>query len=109
MQHEHWLNYCQHWGEIKQIISGCSDHDLANLLKHGVKVLCPELTDIFSALYGCLSKHSMHKKRVFEDLEEIVGLEIKKVPKFIDVISCVNKIRFCARGGGHENGEFGEF
>ena len=55
------------------------------MLKHGVKVLCPELTDIFSALYGCLSKHSMHKKRVFEGLEEIVGLEIKKVPKFIDV------------------------
>ena len=51
----------------------------------------------------------MHKKRVFEDLEEIVGLEIKKVPKFIDVILCVNKIRFCARGGGMKMGNLENF
>ena len=27
----------------------------------------------------------MHKKREFEDIKEWVGLEIKKVPKFLDV------------------------
>jgi len=64
---------------------GCADHDLANLLKSSVGVLCPGLTSIYSALHGCLSKHSMHKKRDFERLEEWVGLEIKKIPQFLGV------------------------
>ena len=64
---------------------GCADHDLANVLKSAVPILCPKLTNIFSALHGCLSKHSMHKKREFERLEEWVGLEIKSVPQFLSV------------------------
>ena len=36
-------------------------------------------------MHGGLSKHSMHKKRDFEAIEEWVGSEIRKVPKFIDV------------------------
>ena len=50
-----------------------------------MKELSPGLTSIFAAFHGCLSKHSMHKKRVFEELEEMIGLDVKKVPKFIDV------------------------
>ena len=64
---------------------GCKDHDLANLLKAAVKELSPHLTSIFSGFFGCLSKHSMHKKRMFEELEEMVGIDVRKVPKFIDV------------------------
>ena len=64
---------------------GCPDHDLSNLLKHGVKALMPNLTKIYAALFGCLNKHSMHKKRDFERMEEWAGPEIKKVPKFLDV------------------------
>ena len=64
---------------------GCTAHDLSNILKAAVKALCPYLTDIFAALFGCLSKHSMKKKRAFEFVSEEVGLEIKKVPKFLDV------------------------
>ena len=45
---------------------GCTAHDLSNILKAAVKALCPYLTDIFAALFGCLSKHSMKKKRAFE-------------------------------------------
>ena len=67
------------------MFQGCKDHDLANLLKATVKELSPGLTSIFAAFHGCLSKHSMHKKRVFEELEEMIGLDVKKVPKFIDV------------------------
>jgi hypothetical protein len=54
-------------------------------LKSAVAKLCPELTSIFSALHGCLNKHSMHKKRKFEAMSEWLGLEIKKVPKFLSV------------------------
>jgi hypothetical protein len=55
------------------------------VLKSGVRVLWPSLTSIFSAIFGCLAKHSMHKKREFERVEDWVGDEIKKVPKFLDV------------------------
>ena len=58
---------------------------MPNILKSGVKVLCPNLTLLYPAIHGCLSKHSMHKKRNFDSLEEWVGLEIRKVPKFLDV------------------------
>ena len=64
---------------------GCVDHDLANLLKSSVSKLCPELTSIFSALHGTLNKHSMHKKRKYEAMAEWIGMEIKKVPKFLSV------------------------
>jgi hypothetical protein len=64
---------------------GCTDHDLANLLKGGTKELCPFLTNIFSCTFGCLYKHPMHKKRQFENIEEWVGGEIRSVPKFLDV------------------------
>ena len=64
---------------------GCVDHDLANVLKAAVKALCPELTSIYPAMHGCLAKHSMAKKRKFEEIEEEVGEEIRKVPKFLDV------------------------
>ena len=64
---------------------GCADHDLANLLKSSVAKLCPDLPAIFSALHGCLNKHSMHKKRNFERMAEWVGVEIRKVPKFLSV------------------------
>ena len=64
---------------------GCADHDLANLLKSSVAKLNPDLPAIFSALHGCLNKHSMHKKRKFESMAEWIGLEIRKVPKFLSV------------------------
>ena len=64
---------------------GCADHDLANMLKSSVAKLCPHLTSIFSALRGSLNKHSMHKKRKFQATSEWIGLEIKKVPKFLTV------------------------
>ena len=67
------------------MLGGCADHDLANLLKSAVGVLSPGLTSIYSALHGCLAKHSMNKKRDFERLEEWVGLEIKKIPQFLGV------------------------
>ena len=47
--------------------------------------MTPELTNIFSAMFGCLNKHSMHKKRIFQGLEDVLGLSNKTVPKFIDV------------------------
>ena len=74
-------------GKIKTLPKwgGCADHDLANMLKTAVKTLCPELTNIFSAMFGCLNKHSMHKKRIFQGLEDVLGLSNKTVPKFIDV------------------------
>lgn len=64
---------------------GCVDHDLPNILKAALKVLCTVLTTIYPAMFGCLAKHSMHKKREFESLEEWVGGDIKKVPKWLDV------------------------
>ena len=64
---------------------GCVDHDLANVLKSAVQVLCPELTAIYPAMHACLAKHSMDKKRKFEALEEELGEAIKKVPKFLNV------------------------
>ena len=67
------------------IWGGCADHDLANLIKSSVAKLCPNLTSIFSALHGCLNKHSMHKKRKFEGMSEWIGIEIRKVPKFLSV------------------------
>ena len=70
---------------ILALITGCADHDLANLLKSSVAKVCPDLTSVFSTLHGCLSKHSMHKKRKFESMAEWIGLEIKKVPKFLSV------------------------
>ena len=63
---------------------GCADHDLANLLKSSVAKLCQNLTSIFSALHGCLNKHSMHKKRKFEAMSEWIGLEIKKSAKVFE-------------------------
>ena len=60
-------------------------HDAANLLKSSVSKLCSDLTSIFSALHATLNKHSMHKKRKFEAMAEWIGLEIKKVPKFLSV------------------------
>ena len=71
--------------KIIHLPSGCVAHDCSNILKSGVKALHPSLVKLFPALFGSLSKHSMHKKREFEDIEEWVGLEIKKVPKFLDV------------------------
>ena len=50
-----------------------------------VKALNPALVKLFPALFGCLSKHSMHKKQEFEGIEKWVGLKIKKVPQFLDV------------------------
>ena len=67
------------------IWGGCADHDLANVIKSSVGKLCPNLTSIFSALHGCLNKHSMHKKRNFEAMSEWIGIEIRKVPKFLSV------------------------
>ena len=64
---------------------GCIDHDLPNVLKAGVKVLCKHVLIIYPAMFGCLAKHSKHKKWDFEAIEEWVGSEIRKVPKFIDV------------------------
>lgn len=64
---------------------GCSAHDLSNILKGGVNSLCPYLTSMFSAIHSSINSLSMHKKRDFEKMEEWVGLEIRKVPKFIDV------------------------
>ena len=63
----------------------CSAHDLSNILKGGVNSLCPYLTSMFSAIHSSINSLSMHKKRDFERMEEWLGLEIKKVPKFIDV------------------------
>ena len=76
------------FGHLKIIhppLSGCVAHDCSNILKSGVKALNPSLVKLFPALFGSLSKHSMHKKREFEDIEDWVGLEFKKVPKFLDV------------------------
>ena len=43
------------------------------------------MPSIFSALYGSLSKHYMHKKWKFKAMAEWIGLKIKKVPKFLRI------------------------
>jgi hypothetical protein len=54
-------------------------------MKASVKVLCRHLTLSYPAIHACIAKHSMHQKWLFEALEKWVGLEIRKVPKFLDV------------------------
>ena len=66
-------------------LGGCLAHDACTIVKKGVKRMFEIILELFRCFWANLEKHSQVKNRSFKLMNETLGIDYKRIPKFIEV------------------------